>query len=92
MALNEAGPSAELRTSRLPAEDRTWHTAGFDYDFSPKMRINLSYALIDIDKATVDKTATPGSEDFLRGSFIGDFDYSVNILSAQFRWKFGGGS
>ena len=86
-------PSVELRTPRLPDENRTWYTVGFDYNFSPKMGINVSYGLIDIKEAKIDKSAfPPGSEDFLRGNFQGAFDFGVNILSAQFSWKFGGGS
>ena len=92
IALDETPvPNVELRTPRLPDEDRTWYTVGFDYNFSPKMGINVSYGLIDIKKAEIDKSALPpGSEDFLRGNFVGDFDFGVSILSAQFSWKFGG--
>lgn len=93
LALDESPvPNDELRTPRLPDADRTWYTTGFDYNFSPKMGINVSYAYIDIDKSEIDKTAAPGSEDFLRGNFTGEFDFGVQIISAQFSWKFGGGN
>jgi len=94
VALDESPvPNAELRTPRLPDADRTWFSTGFDYNFSPKMGINVAYTYIDVDKSQVDKsTGAPGSEDFFRGNFIGDFDFGVQIISAQFSWKFGGGS
>jgi long-chain fatty acid transport protein len=81
-------PSDELRTPRLPDEDRTWYTLGFDYDVTPNIGLSFAYALIDIDEARVDKLAIPGGEDFLRGNFSGEFDFGVDILSAQIRWGF----
>ena len=90
LALDETPvPSVELRTPRLPDEDRTWYTLGVDYDFTPKVGMSFAYALIDIENARIEKSALPpGSEDFLRGNFRGDFDFGVQILSLQVKATF----
>lgn len=81
-------PNARSRTPRLPDEDRTWYTVGVDYSPSEAVRFSLAYAMIDIDDAVIDKQAVPGSEDFLRGSLQGVYDFGVDILSVQLRWSF----
>ena len=81
-------PNEELRTPRLPDEDRAWYTLGFDYNPSAKIGLSFAYGLIEIDDAVINKTATPGSEDFLRGGLRGVFDFGVSILSAQLKWTF----
>ena len=89
LALDETPvPNEELRTPRLPDDDRTWYTIGFDYNPSSKIGLSFAYGRIDIDEARIEKTALPGSEDFLRGGLRGDFDFGVSILSGQLKISF----
>ncbi len=85
-------PSAELRTPRLPDEDRTWYTFGFNYKKSNKTSIDFGYAYIDAKNAKILKiTGASGSENFASGSLVGIYrNADINIISIQFNRKFGG--
>jgi long-chain fatty acid transport protein len=83
-------PSATDRTPRLPDEDRLWLALGAGYKPSPTLSFDFAYVYIKIDDAQINKqagTSTTG-EDFLRGSLVGTYEASVQILSAQANWKF----
>jgi long-chain fatty acid transport protein len=83
-------PSADVRTPRLPDEDRRWLSLGVGYKASERLSFDAAFTYIDIDKAKVNKTATPNptDENFARGSLVGEFEASTTILSAQARWNF----
>ncbi len=85
-------PNAELRTPRLPDEDRTWYTLGLHYRKSDKTSIDIGYAYIDAKNAKIRKIARgPGSENFASGSLVGIFrNADINIISVQFNRKFRG--
>lgn len=81
-------PNAEVRSARLPDEDRTWYTAGVGWDPPGAFSLALSYAKVEIDEAEIDKHAVVGTEDFLRGSLQGSYDFGIDILSVQGSWSF----
>ena len=83
-----ATPNSALISPRVPDADRTWITAGFTYQPSHKMNIDVGFAHLFFGNANVNKVAATGSENFLRGNLVGDYDIDVNILSAQARWRF----
>jgi len=83
-----ATPNSELISPRVPDADRTWLTLGFTYKPSQKMSVDFGYAHLFIDDADVNKVAATGSENFLRGNLVGEYDIDVNIISAQARWSF----
>ena len=83
-----ATPNSELISPRVPDEDRTWLTIGFTYKPSNNMSVDFGYAHLFIEDADVNKVAATGSENFLRGNLVGEYDIDVNIISAQARWSF----
>jgi long-chain fatty acid transport protein len=48
-------PNAELRTPRIPGEDRTWLSFGFSYEASDNMSIDFAYAHLFVDDARINK-------------------------------------
>ncbi|MDO3385486.1 outer membrane protein transport protein [Gilvimarinus sp. SDUM040013] len=76
----------EFVSARIPDADRTWLAAGFHWPLSNSMSVDVSYAYLMVDDAELHESeVTPvGSSAVLSGSF----DSSVNILAAQFNWKF----
>ncbi len=83
-------PNAEVRTPRLPDEDRTWFAFGVNYKKDDRLTFDFSYVFITIDDAKVNKIAgiSPAGEDFLRGNLVGEYEADVSILSVQGNWKF----
>ena len=81
-------PSATDRTPRLPDEDRLWLALGAGYKPSPTLSFDFAYVYIKIDDAEINKQAGTTGENFLRGSLVGTYEASVQIVSAQANWKF----
>lgn len=83
-------PNAEVRTPRLPDEDRTWLALGAGYRPSTNFNVDFGYAYVMVDDARVNRTtgASPTGENFFRGNLIGDYEAKIHILSAQANWKF----
>ncbi len=80
-------PSAELRTPRIPGEDRTWVSFGFSYAASENLSFDLAYAHLFVDDARIDNTtanAPPG----VNFTLTGEFENSTDIISAQLNYKF----
>ena len=81
---------AELRTPRLPDEDRTWLAFGAGYRLSDTLSFDVAYTYIKVDDASISKVAgtDPNGEDFFRGNLAGDYEATTQILSGQVNWKF----
>jgi long-chain fatty acid transport protein len=76
-------PGPEFRIGRLPDADRIWVAAGLGYDFSDRLGFDLGYAHLFVDDPEIDRV-DPLEVARLRG----EYDASVDILSAQVRWRF----
>lgn len=75
-------PDAQHRTPRIPGNDRTWLAFGANYRYSPALSFDVGYAHLFVDDTPIDvSTATAGA-------LVGEYDNSVDILSAQVNWKF----
>lgn len=77
-----------FRTPRLPDEDRVWLSIGAGFQLNKNTRLDIGYAHLFMDNPSLNKTATPGSEDFLRGSVAGTYEFSVDIIAAQLEMRF----
>jgi long-chain fatty acid transport protein len=83
-------PSDSFRIASLPDEDRIWLAFGAGYKYSDKLTFDVGYAhlFIDdtgIDSVDADNTGIPGPPVH---HLSGEYDASVDILSAQANWKF----
>ena len=79
-------PNSRYRTPRIPGEDRTWAAVGFSYQHSDRVSFDFGYAHLWVKDAKIRKTAA--GEDLLRGGLNGNYDSSVDLISAQFNWHF----
>jgi len=75
-------PKDENRTARIPGEDRTWISVGFGYQMSPALGFDVGYSHLFIDDPEV-KSGTASS-----GTINGEYEASVDILSAQAVWNY----
>ena len=75
--------SAELRTPRIPGNDRTWLSFGVGYKFSDSLGMDLGYSHLFVDDSEIDAL------DHATGhQLVGTYEGSVDILSAQLNMSF----
>lgn len=78
----------EIRSTRLPDNNRWWLSAGASYDFNKHLSFDLGYTHIipESTKINID----PSHQDYNAafGTFAADVDSHVNIVSASLRYKF----
>lgn len=82
----EAIPSAQRRTARIPGNDRTWLSFGAGYKLNKNISFDVGYAHLFLDETPIDNI-DPESEG-RNMELRGEFEPSVDILSAQFNWAF----
>ncbi|RMG27525.1 MAG: transporter [Gammaproteobacteria bacterium] len=80
-------PDAAHRTPRIPGNDRKWLSFGFGYAVNPDFVIDVGYTHLFVGDTPIRKTLDT-SVPQLRHTLVGNFDNSVDILSAQFRMTF----
>jgi len=82
----EAIPSPQRRTARIPGNDRTWYSIGAGYQFSKNLALDVGYARLALDDTPIDNSdpESQGTGQVVRGVFEG----AVNYLSTQLNWKF----
>lgn len=84
IAIDEAPQTNPLiNNPRIPDQDRLWLSAGFNYEFSPQMSMDVGYTYIKVDKTRLDNTNPQTGH-----QVAGHFDANVNILGVQANWKF----
>jgi len=87
VALDETPvPSSELRTPRLPGNERTWLSFGLTYLINPQFSVDVGYSHLFIDDAKIENTF---ESDFatLEHTLEGEYEAEVDILSAQLNWN-----
>lgn len=70
-------PDAQSRSPRTPDTDKTWISAGFNYQIKRDMSLDVGYSRLIGDQADID----------YRG-IVGEYDTSVDIFSAQLVWNY----
>lgn len=83
----EAIPSPQRRTARIPGNDRTWLSFGLGYQVNQSFSFDVGYARLFLDETPIDNANAErgeGTGTFLRGVY----NSNVNILSAQVNWAF----
>ena len=82
----------ELRTARIPGNDRTWITFGVTHKIDKDRSFSLAYAHLYVDDTQVNNTyevedpASPAT--VLEHTLTGTYEASVDIISAQVSWKY----
>ncbi len=90
-------PSPEFRLTALPDEDRTWLTIGAGYQHSRNLSFDIGYAHLFIDDTRINSTDGYPSHNLVGvpnpltegpHRVTGEYEASVDIISAQVNWKF----
>jgi len=85
-------PSLDQRSPRVPDNDRTWLTFGATYRYSPAITFDFGYAHLFVKdpklKGVSDNHDPTQGQTTGAHRLSGDYDASVDILSAQVNWKF----
>ena len=76
-------PNENFRTPRIPGNDRLWVAFGAGYQLDGNKSFDLGYAHLFVDETAIDHT-----DESLGHTTRGLYESSVDILSAQFNWKF----
>jgi long-chain fatty acid transport protein len=82
--------SAKDRTMTLPDANRTWLSCGAKFELSKATSVDVGYTHIFFDKVKTNRAVNvgyPGTESTVQ-TIRGEFDTSVNILSAQLNHNF----
>jgi long-chain fatty acid transport protein len=80
-------PSAERRTPRLPGNDRTWLSFGASYQYSQQLSFDVGYSHLFIDDPKINNEFE-SSIPTLASTLKGDYQASVDIISAQLNWHY----
>ena len=73
--------NAELRTPRIPGNDRKWVSLGLSHTPNDRLRLDLGYSHLFVDRTPIDNTeGTTGH------TLTGTYRNSVDIFSAQVVW------
>ncbi|WP_153768372.1 outer membrane protein transport protein [Labrenzia sp. CE80] len=80
--------STEIRSARLPDNDRIWVSAGGSYNYNDHLSLDIGYT--HIFGTDTDIEIVPGHQDYAatKGSLVGSVDSSVDIFSASLRYTF----
>lgn len=78
-----------VRTPRLPDNDRTWYSAGFSWKPShlPGATIDFGYSYIDVKSTPINVVA--GNPWFLGAPYVGSVETNIHIVSIGARYQFG---
>ena len=80
LAYDESPVNNTDRTPRLPDQDRTWVALGVQYKYSPQVAVDLAYAYIFINDASINQNAgSTAASGLINGSYKAD----VNIVGLQ---------
>ncbi len=76
-------PNANLRTPRIPGNDRHWLSFGADYKIRDNIKVNVGYAHLFVDDTAINHTSADNGY-----TIKGLYESDVDILSAQLNWKY----
>lgn len=76
--------SDQLRSARIPDNDRTWLSLGFGYKASTSWSFDVGYSHLFISNTGIDNKSAASSN----ATLIGTYDSSVDILSAGANFNF----
>ena len=84
---NRRSPTRSSAPRAFPGADRIWLTFGAGYQFTQMIRVDFAYAHLFVDDPKINKDVTE-AENLLRGALVGEYDASVDIISASVSFQF----
>lgn len=76
-------PNDEVRSPRIPDEDRKWLALGLSYAASDSLDLHFSYVNVMVDTAMIDNTSHSAGQ-----RLFGEMDASVNLISLGLTKRF----
>ncbi|NRG17972.1 transporter [Rhizobiales bacterium] len=82
----------DIRSTRLPDADRLWLSGGLTYAVNDNLAFDFGYTHIFVEDADIN--IGPGHQDYnaLIGTYVGESEAHVDIISASLRYRWGGPS
>ncbi|PLX37296.1 MAG: hypothetical protein C0606_12455 [Hyphomicrobiales bacterium] len=77
-----------IRSTRLPDNDRLWLSAGLSYNVTDRLSVDLGYSHIFVEDADI--RITPGHQDYAGVSLIGTAETDLDIVGVSVRYTLGG--
>ncbi len=81
VAYDQSPVTSKYRLARLPDTNRTWLALGMQYKPTPTSALDVGYAHLFINEASID---TDGGNAAAKGTLVGDYTASVDILGVQY--------
>ena len=78
----------QVRTPRLPDNDRFWLSAGMTYRVTPKLSLDLAYSHLFVKDTSVALGPGTGNPSSSTISYSGSVDSHVDIVSLGIRYRF----
>jgi long-chain fatty acid transport protein len=85
VAYEESPIDTDIRSTRLPDNDRIWLSVGAGYQWSDKLSFDVAYTHIFAKETDI--RITPGHQDYLGVPFLADVDATVDIVSVGLRYR-----
>jgi long-chain fatty acid transport protein len=85
VAYEESPIDTEVRSTRLPDNDRIWASIGASYQWSDKLSFDVAYTHIFAKETDI--RIVPGQQDYAGLPFVADVDSDVDIVSVGLRYR-----
>lgn len=83
LAKDQSAVKKKYRTPRIPDSDRTWYSAGLNYQYNENLSFDVAYTYIEAKKASVD-LPTAGAQN----GYSARYDNSVKLWGISLNYKF----
>lgn len=84
IAFDQSPVSDAYRTARIPDSSRTWLSVGGQYKVSLASAVDIGYAHLFMNNASINQNQMASGA----GNLVGSYDNSVDIFSAQYTYSF----
>ncbi|MDN5925057.1 MAG: outer membrane protein transport protein [Xanthomonadales bacterium] len=88
IASDETPTQDATRTPRVPDGARRWLAFGFTYQPSDRLEIDMGYAHLWVDDASVNNTPATGTGGPTGTTLVGHFESSANLLGVSASYRF----
>ena len=85
VAYEESPIDTEVRSTRLPDNDRIWASVGASYQWNNKLSFDIAYTHIFAKETDI--RILPGHQDYEGLPFVADVDSAVDIVSVGLRYR-----
>lgn len=84
-AYEQSPIDTEIRSTRLPDNDRFWLSVGAGYQWNDKLSFDVAYTHIFTKDTSI--RIVPGQQDYAGLPFVADVDSTVDIISVGLRYR-----